>query len=208
MDPIQIRKILGLPEKATDAEVQTKLAAHFTAAADAQKNAALSQALLAQLPAVGLKVEGDKIVKLAAAPAHEPKPEDDAEKKELRKLLAATSLAQGKDKIAKATELAQSYVKGYKVPPAVEGDLAELFKISEEASVLALSQDGAELLKKPFDAVKALRKILDAVPAMSKESLAQLGVKTSDDKPSSDDLRAKGREAMRKAQGRKEPAKT
>lgn len=206
MDLAKLRKMLGLPDTAAEAVILEKLEGHFKAASGAVDKVKVHDALLSQLPALGLKVEGEKLVKLSAAPEHEPKADDDEEKKALRKLLAETTLAQGKAKLTKATELSQGYVKALKVPPAMQEELANLFRIADDATVLALSQDQTAIVKKPFDAFASLSKILDAIPAMSAEALAQIGVKPEGGAKGGDELRKKGAEIAARARGRKPEA--
>lgn len=187
-------KELGLPETATQEQVLAKLGERFAALSGADtRNAGIA----AQLAAFGLKLDGDKLVKLEQVQSN---PADVAR-------IAALELDAAKQKLANGKAQVDALIAAGKVPPAMKDALTRVFSTTGKMESLALSKEGNTevVIKGPIDILADLKALFDSIPAVTggKLSTYGAGAPTNGGKAPG----TLGREVARRNQpNRKEPA--
>lgn len=210
MDPKKLALALGLdPEKATADQV---LEAATKAGQDLKLSRESMTALSAELSKHGLKLDGGKLLKVEPVSADtldlSVKPEDDAQTIAMKTELLSHRVGAAKGRVENAKSEADRLVKEGLVPPAMQGELAELLSIGNEASAVALSSDGKAIIQKTVRASEILGKIFKAIPGILKPGLQRLSTDPAEqggDNKDPEALAAKGAEIARKALGK--PAK-
>lgn len=194
---------LGLSEDADEAKI---LAAATKAKEDAAKAAGAATSLSVITAALekehGLKVDGDKVVKLAAPPAGPAtidlaiKDSDSPEVKALKTQLAKQAAdvidlkkAQALGRIDEAKRKALEFSAKGIVPPEQMPIVERLFAVSNRVQALALAKDGAAV-EEAIDVAKDVETLLASLPKITDQRLA--GGAAGDD--------AKSKEAEKVAQ--------
>lgn len=198
---------LGLPKDTPGEKVLAAAGERLMASAkDADTKGKQLSAIAEQLSTHGFVVKEGKVEKLSTT---EPKDTDSPEVKELKSRLAAQEFTTGKQRLDWAKAEAERLVKEGKVPAAMSAKLEKLFSVSGQAHAVALSQDGASLVKSAVDVTEALREVLNAVPSINATRLSRYAAPTDEQRKESQALSAKGKEVARRVSGRKEePAGT
>lgn len=178
MDLSKLAEALGLKKDAKPEEVLAKATGAVTEASKAKVS---FDKLSAQFGELGLKLDGEKLVKIAPEKlSTEPKEGDSPEVLEMKKLLRESKIDSTRNQLSRAKELASKFIGDGKVPPAMKEKLERMFSMQARAEALSLSQNGDEVLKTTFDALETLKEILDAVPSMTEDRLSQLEGKPED----------------------------
>lgn len=188
----ELAKKLGLPETAEDKDVLAKAGEVVLEGLQAKEGLSTVEK---QLEAHGLKLDGEKVVKLAEPPSGTPSDDDDPEKAELRKRVAALESSGAKERLSAAKAEAEKLVKAGVVPPAVKEELSSLLSEAGQAQALALSNDGQPVTQ-ALNVAEKVRKVLNALPKITQQRLSQLGVsepsKEESDKRQALSTKAKG----------------
>lgn len=204
MDLSKLAEALGL-KKDEKAEVVLAKAAGVVAEGTAAK--ANLEKLSAQFGELGLKLEGEKLVKTVREKlSTEPKDGDSAEVLEMKKLLKEANVDRAKSQLSSAKELAAKFIGDGKVPPAMKEKLERLFSMKAQAEALSLSQNGEEVLKTGFDALGTLKEILEAIPGITGNTLSQLGGQTEEGEKQREALSVKAKAVAARAMGKKPEA--
>jgi len=163
---IKMAKELGLAADATEEQVLAKLSERFAALSGSDKRLS---ALLASAPSAGVKVEGDKLVKVEASTA--PRNPDDVAK------LAAQDLELAKSRIQSGKLLVEGYVKAGKVPPSMKDALDRVFTATGklESVQLGKGENNSEvLIKGPIEILEELKKLFDGLPKITGGQMSTL----------------------------------
>jgi hypothetical protein len=171
-DPKMSKKLalaLGLPEDATAEAIEA-------AALKAGKDQKAFSALSAQIEKdFGLKVEGEKAVKLSATPAVPTTDLEKSQAAELAQLKASNALSAAKDAAKKVDAMVKSGV----VPPAKQEILSRLLSIPGKAQALALSKDGKALEEIQANVAADVEELLKDLPGIGTQ---RLSAQTDDEK--------------------------
>lgn len=160
---------LGLKE---DASLEDVCEAAAKRLEDGGKATQTLSSLSTQLGEHGLKLDQEKLVKLAAKG---PPADETPREKEMRERMDKQELANAKLRLSSVGKEVESLILAGKVPPAVKQDLLDLMSIGDKAQALALSKDGTQLVQTGIDAVDKLRTILNALPSIKGSQLSQHG---------------------------------
>lgn len=184
----KLAESLGLPKDSPEATVFEALAKR-----DAEGRAAVVSLgkLTGQLPAIGLKLEADKLVRVEPLKL-DIKPEDDDEKKELKKKL----LEAEQDKLVAKLSADKGFVAkiagDLKMPPAMIALAEEVLSVRGELEAVCLSKDGKGIeLRKTADFPGKVKNLLEQLASFK-------GVKFADPKagePKTDEELAKAERA-------------
>lgn len=204
MDLAELAQALGLPKDSPAADVYKAAASVLL---DGKKAKDGLSAFTEQLSGHGLKLDQGKLVKVAV-PEVKPGANDDAEKKELRERLAKIETEGAKAKLSFAKAEAERLVKEGRVPAAFAEKLSKVFALAGNSEALALSSDGAGIIKEVVNVADVLKELLSSIPSIKDRGLSQLAP-MGDDVKKSEALSAKGKSVAARIQGRKpEPAGT
>ena len=197
MDWSKLAEALGLPKDAAEKDI---FAAASKVVLDGKASKEQLSKLSDSLKSHGLGLEQGKVVKLATTPPPAPENETPREK-ELRERLERMESDKSKDRLSWAKSEAQRFIKEGKVPPTVAEKLERLFAVTQDAQSLALSTDGAGIIKANMDVAGALRDVLNALPGIGGTSLSQLSAADADTKKKeSEALSAKAKSVRERLQ--------
>lgn len=148
----KMAKELGLPADTADDVVLAKLSEKILGG-----DARLSS-VTAQLAAHGLKLDGDKVVKLEA----NRNPDD-------VKRIAEQDLELAKAKLASGKELVDRLMATGKVPPALKASLERVMSTSGKLETLQLSKNGDSevVIKGTIDILSDLKALFDSIPGLT-----------------------------------------
>jgi hypothetical protein len=195
-DPIMSKKLalaLGLPEDATAEQIES---AAVKAGQDLKALTSGRTALSALLEKeFGLKVDGEKVIKLSAPPPADETPREKEYRLELAQVKATQALAAAKD-MAKKVE---GFVKAGVVPPAKQEILSRLLAIPGKVQALALAADTKALQEVQVDVAADVEALLQDLPGLTTQRLA--AGRTEDEKKTEELSAKKQDELVERHQG-------
>ena len=193
---------LGLAESASEEDVFTAASKSIMASIDSQKNLT---ALSVEAAKHGLKLEGSTLVKVEPVTQLDTtiKPEDDAEKAELKKAIAANALETAKMKLSAVKGEAEAFVMAGKCPPALKEKLVRIIS-SGWAVSLSLSADGSQVVRTAVSISETVKEILSAMPGLTSTQLTRLSGEDDAQKKAKEALSTKAKGIAARAQGRTE----
>lgn len=147
---IKMAKELGLPEGTDESVILAKLSERILGG-----DARLST-VTAQLAAHGLKLDGEKVVKLEGTPRN---PADVAK-------IAELELQGAKSTLAGAKATVDGLMASGKIPPAMKATLERVFNSTGKLESLTLSKNGDSevVIKGTIDVLGDLKALFDSIP--------------------------------------------
>lgn len=192
---LKVAKELGMAADATEEAILAKLSEKLLSGGTAESRLST---VVAQLAAVGAKLDGDKIVKLAApAPAADPV---------AAARIAELELDNAKSKLSAAKTTVDGLVAAGKVPPSLRAHLDKVFASTGKLESLQLGKgsDGSEvIIKGTVEILEELRALFNGLPSVLGNKLSTVG---GQPKPGDKPAGSLGRSVAARAQGKK-PAK-
>ena len=203
MDLTKLAALLGLAATATEAEIEAGLSKQLGELPALRKSGTSLATITAALEKEHqLKIDGDKLVKLSAPPPPgEPKEGDSDEVKAMKlqlkgqaEELAAIKRTNALASVNSAKELAESFIKAGKVPPALRESLSRLLSLQGKATSLQLSSDGTAV-EQAVDAASEVLTVLKGLPSLTELQLST-GGKPTDEQKAAATAAEKGADAM------------
>lgn len=154
---------LGLPESATEAEVE----AAAKKAVETKKTALDAVALSAALKEHGLELKDGKPVKLAAAQEEPETPREKALRLQVESLKASSQLSHAQN----AVKLAEEAIKDGRVPPALKVTLSRLLAVQGKQNALLLSAEG-KTVEEQVDIVNECLSLVKGLPSITTQKLS------------------------------------
>lgn len=181
VDFSKLRKALGLADDTADDAVIAKVAERIEG--DSKEKSKLST-VLASLSSFGLRVEGEKVVKLSneGRADLEIRDGDAPDLIDLKKRLKAQMDINGANHALAASKMADDLIKEGKATPAMKPELVELLSIMGEVPSCSLSTDGKTPVQGLVKAAEAALRLFQKLPKLTGEKLSQMQTMEGGDK--------------------------